>query len=195
MAAAAPAVQQDVAAPRSGSIVIPDGELIILRIKPSLWMLFSGLFIPYVVGLLLAFGIFDAVTGLSRGISFRLPIIDWTFSLFLSRLGAAVVLVCLAISIGRLVEWWARIYVLPDRRIVIQSGALRQVTIDFPLRRIQHVSMVRNVENRVLSVGSLRFSTAGPTGEFAWHMISRPEHRLRIVRESIERYARNGSDA
>ena len=175
----------------TGSLTIPDGELIILRFKPSLWMLVSRLWIAIFIGAMLAVNAL-ARLGLVPPVTTRLPVVGWTLGQTLSRIGLVILVMCLGVAAWRFVEWWNAIYVLTDRRLVVQTGVLRQTIVDAPLRRIQHVSLHRDVEQRALSLGTLLFSTAGPFGEFSWYMISHPEQRLRIVRETIERYARNG---
>lgn len=195
MAAASPAANSTVSPSAAArSIVIPEGELIILRIKPSLWMLATRVWVVVFIGVLLTFHLLDAWLGFTSRVITRLPIVNWTLSHAISRLGVALLIVSAGVVIWRFLEWWNKTYVLTDRRIVVQTGVLRQTIIDAPLRRIQHVSLHRGVEERALSIGTLVFSTAGPAGEFAWLQIAHPEQRLRIVRETLERYARGGPD-
>jgi membrane protein YdbS with pleckstrin-like domain len=198
LAAASPAAEPQVATVREGAITIPEGELIILRIKPSLWMLVSGLFLPWTVGLVLWLRLLDTpvsmVLGAGGNVLPHVSVLGWTLPGFLSRFGLFLVLLCLAATLWRFAEWWSRSYVLTDRRVVTQTGVLRQSTIDAPLRKIQHVSVHRGLEERALGVGTLVFATAGIGGEFQWYQISRPHQRLVIVRETIERYARGGSE-
>jgi len=124
----------------------------------------------------------------------HVSLFGWTLPNLLARFGLLIALACLGASLWRACLWWSRSYVLTDRRVVTQSGVFRQTTTDAPLRKIQHVSVHRGVEQRVFGVGTLFFSTAGVGGEFAWHLISRPHQRLVIVRETIERYARGGGE-
>jgi len=195
-AAAASAMETAASAAIStpGAALVPDGELIVLRLKPSPWMMLSGVWIPLLAGTAFLLDVLGLGVEVGRGVATRLPVLGWTWGQSLSRLGGAVVFACILVIAWRFFEWLAATYVLTDRRIIVRVGVLNQTTVDAPLRRIQHVALHRTVEQRALALGTLTFSTAGVGGEFAWAMISRPEERLRIVRETIERYARNGGD-
>lgn len=198
LAAAAPAADPQVATVHQGTITIPQGELIILRIKPSLWMLVSGLVLPWTAGLALWLGLLDLpvrmLVGAGGNSLPHVTVLGWTLPSVLARFGLLLVLLCLGLTGWRLAEWWSRSYVLTDRRVVTQSGVFRQSTIDAPLRKIQHVSVHRGVEDRALGIGTLVFATAGIGGEFAWRLISRPHQRLVIVRETVDRFARSGGE-
>ncbi|MGE3108141.1 MAG: PH domain-containing protein [Phycisphaerales bacterium] len=176
----------------AGTLVIPDGELIILRIKPSLWYIVSRVWVLILLGAVLASSALSTV-GTIAGVATPLPFIGWTLAQAVSRLGVMILFASATVVIWRFLEWWCKTYVLTDRRIVVQTGVLRQTTIDIPLRRIQHVALHRNIEQRVLGLGTLIFSTAGPSGEFAWLTISHPAERLQTVRQAIERYGRGNN--
>jgi membrane protein YdbS with pleckstrin-like domain len=170
--------------------LIPDGEIIILAVRPSRW------FIVLSVAALLVLLAATAALGwwIDVGGAGFLPT---------GVLGIAVSYVPLVATGGAALlvgwqglEWLTRIYVLTDRRVMRVSGVLRQTTVDMPLRRVQHVILYRSIRERLFGLGTLGFASAGGGGggaiDFAWYMITRPAERLELVRRTIERYAGGG---
>jgi uncharacterized membrane protein YdbT with pleckstrin-like domain len=104
--------------------------------------------------------------------------------------GAPVVMACLAIA-WQALEWWCRGYLLTDRRLVRVSGVLRQVVIEIPLARVQQVMMYKSLRERLCGLGTPGISSAS-SGEVSfafWNMVSRPEERMQVIRETIDRYS------
>lgn len=103
-------------------------------------------------------------------------------------LGVALI----AVRLGwQTIEWWMRLHVLTDRRIVTRSGIMRVVYFQVPLGRIQHTAVVCRVRERVFALGTIAFATAG-SGAFEtfWVMVRRPLEVQRIVLEAVRRYGR-----
>lgn len=78
-------------------------------------------------------------------------------------------------------------FVLTERRAVWRSGILRRLTVEVPLRRVQHVLLVRSFRERLAGLGTIGIASAGTDGiEIAWGMIARPEHVFGLVRAGVD---------
>jgi hypothetical protein len=86
-------------------------------------------------------------------------------------------------------EWYSRLYILTDRRIIRRMGVLRVAVFETKIKNIQHTSVFRSVRERLFGLGSIGFATAGSdVFEAFWVMIDRPFHIHRIVVRAIEKY-------
>jgi hypothetical protein len=159
--------------------LVDDDETIILMIRPSL------LFIPLScsMGLVLI-----AFIALALAYVAHWPFIPWTdvqaFALGLCAAG------------GRLgwqgLEWYSRVYVLTDRRVIRRMGVLRASVSEMPLSGIRHTSVFARFRERILGLGTIGFATAGSdVFEPLWVMIARPFEVHRVVVEAIARYGRS----
>jgi hypothetical protein len=66
--------------------------------------------------------------------------------------------------------------------------------VEIPLARVQQVMLYKSLRERVCGLGTPGVSSAG-SGDVSfvfWNMVSRPEERMRVMRETIDRYAGNG---
>ncbi len=168
--AAAPAVCVDV--PQE---VLADGEIVILAIRPSgFFVLLSAWPVLAVVGVIAA--------GLLVG------------TLFVSQ---AVRTVGLAMCVGALVErlvsvglqWYRRLYVLTNRRIMrIEAGPANRIN-EVPLSVISRPVLNQSTAQRALGVASIDFVTEGDRicADITWSHISRGSEVLQIVSEAISR--------
>lgn len=174
--------------PDRAATLLPEGllqgdELVILRIRPSLLYVplscATGLIVIALAAVFLAY--------LSRTLAW----IPWT----------DVQAFALGILVGAMrlgwqgLEWYSRVYVLTDRRIIRRMGVLRMAVFQTPLTCIQHTSVFSTLRERVLGLGTIGFATAG-TGVFEayWVMIRDPFGVHKIVVETMERYGkRRGS--
>lgn len=88
-------------------------------------------------------------------------------------------------------EWWSRLYVLTDRRVLRRKGVLRPTVFEAKLRDIQHTSVFRRLRERTCGLGSIGFASAGSEVFNAfWVMIRQPFAVHRTIVEAIERYGR-----
>ena len=88
-------------------------------------------------------------------------------------------------------EWYSRVYILTDRRIIRRMGVLRVAVFETQLKNIQHTSVFRSVRERTLRLGSIGFATAGSDlFEAYWVMIERPFQVHRVVVRAIEKYGK-----
>jgi hypothetical protein len=162
------------------SQLLRDDEVIILLLRPSpLFIVLSslaGLVAIIVVTLVLAY----------LGRSF--PGIGWTDT---QAFGLGLGLGALRLG-WQSIDWWCRLYVLTDQRIIRRMGVLRVAVFETELRNIQHTSVFRRMREQVCGLGSIGFATAGSdVFEAFWVMLSQPFRVHRVIVETIERYGRS----
>ncbi|MHC4415684.1 MAG: PH domain-containing protein [Planctomycetota bacterium] len=157
--------------------LIHDDEIVILLLRPSL------LFVPLAcLGSLTFIAIMTLALAL---VALRVPWIPWGEA---QAYGLGV-----AAAAGRLLwqalEWWCRVYVLTDRRVVRRMGVLRVAVFEAQLRNIQHTSVFMPIRERLFGLGSIGFATAGSdVFDAFWVMVRSPFVVHRVVVEAIQRY-------
>ncbi len=109
-----------------------------------------------------------------------------------SSANGVLVIVGIRFGLG-LLDWGVRRHILTDARIIAKFGILRSVTTDIPLRRIQHIVMVRPPAERLFGIGSLGITTAG-TGsvDLVWRGIEHPQRVLDTIRAQADRMSVHG---
>ncbi len=158
--------------------LIQEDEVVILLLRPSLW------YIP-----LASFGslVFIALITFMLAYMSRLPWVNWSDLL---AFGFGLALASLRLS-WQALEWYSRVYVLTDRRIIRRMGVLRVAVFETQLKNIQHTSIFRSMRERIFGLGSIGFATAGSdVFEAFWEMINRPFAVHRIVVKTIEKYGK-----
>lgn len=153
---------------------IPEGEVVILRLRPSL------LFIPLSIA-----GSLATILVIAAGAWWGLGALDeplW------GRRAMQVGLIAALVHLGwQHLEWLATMYVLTDRRAIVISGVLQQTMVDVPLRTITNMSIYRSIRERIFGLGTLGFDTAGgPFTEIGWRMLRRPHTLMDRVREVMK---------
>ena len=89
-------------------------------------------------------------------------------------------------------EWWSRLYVLTDRRVIRRKGVLRPSVFEATLRDIQHTSVFQLLRERTLGLGSIGFASAGSdVFDAFWVTIRQPFAVHRTIVDAIERYGRH----
>lgn len=161
--------------------LIDDGETVILFFRPSLLYIpascSTGLVLIAMLALLLAY-VAQAAWA------------PWT--------DVQAFAAGLAVGAARLgwqsFEWYSRVYILTDRRVIRRMGVIRVSLFETPLASIEHTSVFRRLRERALGVGTIGFATKGSdVFEALWVMIRRPFEVHRIVVEAIERYGQRGT--
>jgi hypothetical protein len=85
-------------------------------------------------------------------------------------------------------EWYSRVYVLTDRRIIRRMGVLRIAVFQTSLRNIQHTSVFTRVRERIFGLGTIGFATAGSdVFEAFWEMVRKPFIVHKQVVEAMRR--------
>lgn len=181
-AAAAPIV-------RTGGVDVPDGEVVILRLRPHPLFIVLSILGPLVASVLSAGALWWA-SGRAFAVSGKVLLELPSFG----RWWMAPAMVGLLALAWQVLEWRCREYMLTDRRVVRVSGVLRQTVIEVPLARVQQVMMYTSLRERALALGTPGVSSAGSGGAsyVFWNMISRPKERLQVLRETVARYGGNG---
>lgn len=158
--------------------LIQEDEVVILLLRPSLW------YIP-----LASFGslVFIALITFMLAYMSRLPWVNWSDLL---AFGFGLALAAIRLS-WQALEWYSRVYVLTDRRIIRRMGVLRVAVFETQLKNIQHTSIFRSLRERIFGLGSIGFATAGSdVFEAFWVMINRSFAVHRIVVKTIEKYGK-----
>lgn len=168
---------------------VPEGEVIILQLKPHpLFVVLS------VLGPLSFCVLCTLLVRWASGRQVQLaggPVIEFPN---LGRVWMLPALVGALAVAWQILEWWMRTYLLTDRRVVRISGVLRQTVIEVPLPRVQQVMLYRSLRERVFGLGTPGISSAG-SGDLSfvfWNMVSRPLERQRVLRETVAKYGGNG---
>ena len=155
-------IDPDVAQQRSGwaAALVPDDELILYFQRPSpLFIVLSCLPSLFALVTLAAILALLAATG---------PWIPWTPSNAMG-MGTAMVLIRL---LWQVLEWYCRIHVMTDRRVIVRSGVIRISIYHAMLRDVRQTRLFVRVRERLFGLGTIGFATAG-TGSFDafWVMI------------------------
>ncbi len=86
-------------------------------------------------------------------------------------------------------EWWCRVYVLTDRRVLRRTGVLRVSVFEASLRNIQHTSVFMPLRERLFGLGTIGFATAGSdVFDALWVMVRQPFAVHKVVVETMQRY-------
>lgn len=156
--------------------LISDDEVVLLLLRPSV------LYIPLAsLGSLIVIGLLTfALAYLAR-----LPWFGWTDTgAFTLGIGLA------AIRLGwQFLEWWSRLYILTDRRVIRRMGVLRVIVFEAPLKNIQHTSIFASLRERFFGLGTIGFATSGSdVFDAYWVMVRRPYVVHKTVVDAIRRY-------
>lgn len=156
--------------------LLQPGEIIILLLKPSpLYVLLSSLASLSGIAIVILAALWFASLGF-------LPVTQTNLVIL------GLVLAGLRLLWG-LLEWFSRVYVLTDRRIVRIRGVLRVHVFEAMLKNIQHTGAVFSVRERLFGLGTITFATSGTAWiEAAWEMIARPLEVHQTVVHALNRY-------
>jgi dephospho-CoA kinase len=84
-------------------------------------------------------------------------------------------------------DWAARTYTLTSGAVIRESGVIRRVRVEMPLRNVQNITIVRSLRERVFGLGTPVFaSAAGGAGQFSWYMITSPGAVVETVKRAID---------
>ncbi|HWB18950.1 MAG TPA: PH domain-containing protein [Phycisphaerales bacterium] len=173
---------QQISTARSREL-LQEGEIIILLLRPSLLYIPLSCFGGLIFILLITF----ALAYISR-IAHALPsvTIGWT-----DRQAFSLGIGLFALRLGwQVLEWFSRIYILTDRRIITRSGVLRVNVFQTSLKNIQHTSVIVRLRERIFGLGCIAFATAGSdVFDSFWVVIRRPFVVHRKIVDTIRRYS------
>ncbi len=161
---------------------VPAGERVLIDDRPHVVFVFTQMWRWIVIGLI-GWGVLRWA-----GMLIDEPIAK------IVLVGSNGVLVILVIRfVLGLIDWSVRRHVLTDARMIAKFGILRTVTTDLPLRRVQHIVMVKPLAERIFGIGSIGVTSAG-TGsvDLVWRGVEHPEAVLGQIREQVDRMSENG---
>ena len=159
--------------------LVEDDEIIILFLRPSpLYIILASL------GRLLVIAVIT-LSLMYVGRRFSLAYID-TIAFGLG------VIIGLSQLAWQGLEWWSRIYILTDRRIIRQKGVIRPSVYHAKLRDIQHTSVFQKLRERAMGLGSIGFTATGSdVFDAFWVVIRDPFTVHKTVVDAIKRYGRH----
>lgn len=83
--------------------------------------------------------------------------------------------------------WWSCRFVLTDQRAFRTFGVLSRSTADFPLRNLQHLTVLRTVRERLFGLGTVGIRTSGGAfPEMYWWMVARPHEVMATIRKAMD---------
>lgn len=155
-------------------------EIIILAIKPSLWFVvftsFRWLLAVLAVMLLIHYW--------PQGMPFfnKSMVAQGAVAIGTARIGLA------------LLQWVSRLYVLTNRRVLRLAGIFNIDLFECHLSKIQNTYVNMAWYERLFSLGTIAFSTAGSTGiEATWRNVNNPLEVHERIRAAINRTRRPGN--
>ncbi len=158
---------------RTAAAIVGDDETIILIVRPSAW---------FIVATSLRAVPAAAAAGAALALASLDPAIPWDYR---GALFASLAII-LARASWQAVDWFLRVYVLTDRRIVVRKGTIPEVR-ECPLSEIAGVGHVRRWEEIVVGLDSLAIMV-GPSRR------SRRAKRFRQAAGLIERPVRESGN-
>jgi hypothetical protein len=171
-----PALEAEPIDAKAAGELVHDNEIVLLLIRPSLWSIVLASF-----GSLVFIGLITFMLAWMT----RLSWVGWSDTLAFAFGGLLMI-----IRLGwQTLEWYSRLYILTDRRVIRRMGVLRVVVFETQLKNIQHTSVFRSLRERMFGLGSIGFATAGSdVFEAYWMMIDHPFKVHRTVVRAIEKY-------
>jgi hypothetical protein len=162
--------------------LLQDDEVVILLLRPSV------LYIPLAsLGSLLVIAMVTLGLAYLTAVTWMRPWVGWTDTqAFALGFGLAT------LRVGwQTLEWWSRVYVLTDRRVVRRMGVLRVAVFQTRLQNIQHTSVFQQVRERVAGLGTIGFATSGSdVFEAFWVTVRDPFTVHKAVVDAIQRYGK-----
>jgi hypothetical protein len=142
--------------------ILQDGELVLLILKPSRWLiLFDSMKFAAVVLIVLL------------GLRLWPNVVPERSALLLMELGALLIAGRVMWSV---LQWMGRLFILTDLRIVRLSGVFHIDVFDCPLRRVARVRVLRSFRERLLRLGTIEIIPQDENLPIsAWQTIKHPQ--------------------
>jgi uncharacterized membrane protein YdbT with pleckstrin-like domain len=153
-----------------------DGEEIILDLRPH-WFFLFGPGVALVGALALAIWVSQSIDS------------DWVL---FPALGLAVV--ALLFFLVRYAQWLTTDFVLTTDRLIYRKGVLSRQGREIPLERVNDVSFVQTLFQRILRAGDLLVESAGERGQSQYGHFSRPQDIQNEIHRAIEAAAARDAD-
>lgn len=156
---------------------LQDGEIVLLALRPSRWLLTLHL-----VGSL-------ALVGLALGLAVR----AFGGATTTRGIGIAVALAVVAwcpVALWFALDWRSHRYVLTNRRVMASVGFARPFIAEAPLAAVHRVVLYRSLAERALRIGTIRFLNPHGIEVARWSLVSRPVGVRCTVLEALHKYGR-----
>lgn len=177
-AALSPARTHPLAAMMVTGQLLQGGEVVQLMLRPSLWFipLICLKFLGCVAIALIGAKIYDEqLPGPMR---------------FYVEAAALIAGTRLAIAT---MQWYTRLYVLTDMRVMRIAGIFRICVTDCPLRRVAVARACFCTRERITRIGSIEIIPQDENNHVCvWQMVARPREVLKLVRAAISRAKQSG---
>lgn len=162
--------------------LLDGGEIVELKIKPSMWFI--------------VFTSFRTLLAVALVVALSAPLGRALESVGMSR--PLLVKIAVVLAVARLVvaalQWVSRLYVLTNRRVMCVRGVLNVDIFECQLTRIQNTFLSLTIYERALGLGTIGFATAGTGGvEAAWENINHPLEVHERVRAALSRCHKDGA--
>jgi len=158
--------------------LLQGGEVVQLMLRPSLWFipLICLKFLGCVAIALIAAKIYDE----------QLP------GPMRFYLEAAIFIAGTRLAIATM-QWYTRLYVLTDLRVMRIAGIFRIQVADCPLRRVAVARTFCTTREKITRIGTIEIIPQEETHHVCtWQMVARPREVLKIVRAAIARSKQGG---
>lgn len=156
-----------------------NGERVLIDDRPHIAFVFTQMWRLMFV-MLLAWGMLRWVAGTSGQ------------AVYLQMSWVPLLIVGVRFLLG-LLDWIARRHVLTETMIESRSGIIRRISVEVPLRRVQHTMLVQPLGERVMGLGSIGVTTAGTGGiDLVWRGVENPSEVLGTIRAQVQRMSSHG---
>lgn len=170
------AIEADLAGIASAP-ALQDGEIVLLALRPSRWLL-----VLHLVGSL-------ALVALALGIAVRAFGGGATPRATAFEVGLALV-AWLPVGAWFAADWRSHRYVLTDRRVIASVGMIRPFVGEAPLAAVRRVVFYQSLAERALRIGTVRFLNPHGIEMVRWALVSRPGGVRCTVLEALHKYGR-----
>jgi uncharacterized membrane protein YdbT with pleckstrin-like domain len=157
--------------------LLHDGEEVIVDLRPH-WI---GLAVPVIVT--------AATLGVVGAAYFGWGSAPAWFGVVLGAISTAVAVYLL----GKVLSWRATLLVLTSSRVVYRTGIVRRIGREIPIDRVQDVTYVQRLLERLVGAGTLVVESAGERGTEPFPDIRHPEVLQSEINAAIDRSRRQAA--
>ena len=127
---------------------------------------------------LLAMVVAGVIAGLATAVASDHVQVGWVI--------VAVVAVFAVVALTGLVRRKSTAYTISNQRLTIEKGLLSRALHETRLDRVQNVSVMQSLPERLLRIGTVDFDTAGESGfDFAFRGVAEPRIIAHTVHEAL----------
>ncbi len=177
-AAPAAALPLEVPLAPTESARLVDGEIVLLLVKPSMWFVATSSVRVACMGLVVCLGLLAAIND---------PKVPWNATHAVAA-GALIVATRMGWAV---IDWWGRVYILTDRRVIAVGGVLPQRHDELPLGQAECADAGATGAERMVGVGhvAIRRARRAPIAVL-WSGVRQPVACRTEIERARRRYAR-----